>query len=98
MVSGRRSRHCLADQADNHENQHAMNSIIYAFGLGLSFALGAFVGTFVCRWSMKQALITTREAFEKHQERVEDRLSAYVVNTDRIAKALESLTGDKSKP
>ena len=68
-----------------------MNSIIYAFGLGLSFAAGAFVGALVCKWAIKQAIAKVVGEHETLNNRIEDRLEKYVANTERIATAVELL-------
>lgn len=62
---------------------------LYAFGVGIAFAIGIFTGAWMCRLSVRHALLDHDKKLEVHTIAVEDRLAKYVENTGRIADALE---------
>jgi hypothetical protein len=66
-----------------------MHQMIYAFGIGLSFAVGIFTGAFLCTVATRKGRDEFKHDVLDHGKRVEDRLEKYVEHTGRIAVALE---------
>lgn len=68
-----------------------MIDFLYAFGIGITFALGMSLGLILCTRGVKRTTQSQTDVMLKHQRIVENRLVDYVHNTDRIADALECI-------
>lgn len=71
-------------------------TIIYAFGLGLTFVAGAFFGGWLIARGVQGKLTEEREKWLEHSERVETRLEKYIENTGSIAATLKELIARKA--
>lgn len=74
-----------------------MSSLIYSFGIGLSFAVGIFTGAFLCSLATRKGREGLNKSILEHNERVENRLAGYVEHSARIAIALESIARDPAE-
>jgi hypothetical protein len=66
-----------------------VSALLYAFGVGLAFAVGVSVGAYLCALAVRRGNKVVSDVVNTHNARVEDRLAKYVEHTERIALALE---------
>lgn len=66
-----------------------MIGILHAFAVGVSFSVGVLAGAILCSLASKKDRLTFQKAMADGQKLTEERLLRYIVNTDRIATALE---------
>jgi uncharacterized membrane-anchored protein YhcB (DUF1043 family) len=74
-----------------------MIDILHSFGAGIAFAVGVTVGAILCRIATREGRKEITDDWKQHQAKVEDRLSKYVVESGRMATALEMIAKDKGK-
>ncbi len=68
-----------------------MIDILHSFGAGIAFAVGVTVGAVLCRIASAEGRKEITREWKEHQNKVEDRLAKYVIESGRIATALESM-------
>lgn len=69
-----------------------MSDLLYAFGIGMAFAIGVVVGGFLCSLATRRGRNELSKSVTDHYNRVEDRLAHYVAHNERIAVALETIS------
>lgn len=74
-----------------------MIDILHSFGAGIAFAVGVTVGAILCRIATREGRKEITDDWKQHQTKVEERLSKYVVESGRMAAALEMIAKDKGK-
>jgi hypothetical protein len=66
-----------------------MISILHAFAVGIAFSIGVVSGAILCGFATRKDRDAFKKVMAENQKRTEERLLAYVLNTGRIADALE---------
>lgn len=74
-----------------------MIEILHAFAIGIAFSVGVTVGAVLSSIASRQGRKEMVEDWKSHQTRVEDRLAKYVVESGRMAAALELIAKEKTK-
>ena len=66
-----------------------MWDVLYAFGIGIGFSVGVITGAVLCSFTTRQGIKAKEESWNKRQDGIEVRLGETLVQTTRIAEAME---------
>ena len=73
-----------------------MFELLHSFAVGIAFSVGVVAGAMLCRIATTEGRKEMARETEARWKATEDRLAKYVLNTERIALAIESLKGNES--
>lgn len=74
-----------------------MLDVLYAFGIGIGFSIGVITGAALCAFTSRQGIKAHQEDWEKRQDGIEGRLGETLIQTTRIADAIDFYTETKGK-